>query len=90
MTYEQKKAQVSEILNNGCFEFCQKPHKNCGECRFIILESISMVFLDDEQDLPPFIGAEMSSQYDDIKAGYLEAQQDMLEAGFKKVLEAGK
>jgi hypothetical protein len=87
MNYEQKKAQVSEILNNGCFETCQKPHKNCGECRFIILESIGMVFLDNSQELPDF---GKWCEYNPLCSMYYVSQQDMLNAGFKKVLEAGK
>jgi hypothetical protein len=85
MTYEQKKAQAIEIIKDLRFG-----KKVTPEYIFGFLESIGMVFLDDEQELPIFIGAEMSSQYEDIKEGYLEAQQDMLNARFVKVLEAGK
>jgi hypothetical protein len=49
------------------------------------LESIGMVFLDDEQELDD--AEENSPAY---KEGWHDAQENMLEANFKKVLEAGK
>jgi hypothetical protein len=74
-TYEQKKAQAMVILRRLHAPFIT-PDEALKE-----LESIGMVFLDDEQELPQYF---MHSYEKSV------VQQDMLKAGFKKVLEAGK
>jgi hypothetical protein len=91
MTNDLKQELLRTIcyLGNICKEDCTNtPYDECQESKLILDKILShprILVKAENQELPAYIGSPDSSSYDDLKEGYLEAQQDMVKEGWVKV-----